>query len=308
MRHFIKTLTAGAAFAAMSLAASAEEYRIGTASVGGAFFPVGQSISNLVNKYAGGGMTMVPIVTQGSVQNPRLVAMGEVELGITNANLAADAVAGRGAYDGNALDIKALGPLHPSVLHMVVADSSDIQSFADLKGKRVAVGPAGGGTMGFLNNMLPVYGLTLDDITPSFLSYGDGFSQLSDGNVDAALALSGYPAAAVMQAAASGKLRMITMDPDKLAQILEENPAYSTYDIAPDVYGMEATSTVLGVTNMLIVPASMDVDVASAIVAAIYDHLDEFAAENANARQIDKARAASLSIELHEGAAAYFAQ
>lgn len=308
MRHFIKTLTAGAAFAAMSLAASAEEYRIGTASVGGAFFPVGQSISNLVNKYAGGGMTMVPIVTQGSVQNPRLVAMGEVELGITNANLAADAVAGRGAYDGNALDIKALGPLHPSVLHMVVADSSDIQSFADLKGKRVAVGPAGGGTMGFLNNMLPVYGLTLDDITPSFLSYGDGFSQLSDGNVDAALALSGYPAAAVMQAAASGKLRMITMDPDKLAQILEENPAYSTYDIAPDVYGMETTATVLGVTNMLIVPASMDVDVASAIVAAIYDHLDEFAAENANARQIDKARAASLSIELHEGAAAYFAQ
>tara|TARA_R100000750_G_scaffold45567_4_gene30604 strand:+ start:1157 stop:2083 length:927 start_codon:yes stop_codon:yes gene_type:complete len=308
MRHFIKTLTAGAAFAAMSLAASAEEYRIGTASVGGAFFPVGQSISNLVNKYAGGGMTMVPIVTQGSVQNPRLVAMGEVELGITNANLAADAVGGRGAYDGNALDIKALGPLHPSVLHMVVADSSDIQSFADLKGKRVAVGPAGGGTMGFLNNMLPVYGLTLDDITPSFLSYGDGFSQLSDGNVDAALALSGYPAAAVMQAAASGKLRMITMDPDKLAQILEENPAYSTYDIAPDVYGMETTATVLGVTNMLIVPASMDVDVASAIVAAIYDHLDEFAAENANARQIDKARAASLSIELHEGAAAYFAQ
>lgn len=308
MRHFIKTLTAGAAFAAMSLAASAEEYRIGTASVGGAFFPVGQSISNLVNKYAGGGMTMVPIVTQGSVQNPRLVAMGEVELGITNANLAADAVAGRGAYDGNALDIKALGPLHPSVLHMVVADSSDIQSFADLKGKRVAVGPAGGGTMGFLNNMLPVYGLTLDDITPSFLSYGDGFSQLSDGNVDAALALSGYPAAAVMQAAASGKLRMITMDPDKLAQILEENPAYSTYDIAPDVYGMETTATVLGVTNMLIVPASMDVDVASAIVAAIYDHLDEFAAENANARQIDKERAASLSIELHEGAAAYFAQ
>ncbi|SNS08826.1 TAXI family TRAP transporter solute-binding subunit [Antarctobacter heliothermus] len=308
MQHFIKTLTAGAAFAAMSFAASAEEYRIGTASVGGAFFPVGQSISNLVNKYAGGGMTMVPIVTQGSVQNPRLVAMGEVELGITNANLAADAVAGRGAYDGNVLDIKALGPLHPSVLHMVVADGSDIQSFADLKGKRVAVGPAGGGTMGFLNNMLPVYGLTLDDITPSFLSYGDGFSQLSDGNVDAALALSGYPAAAVMQAAASGKLRMITMEADKLAQILEENPAYSTYDIAPDVYGMDAAATVLGVTNMLIVPASMDVDVASAIVSAIYDHLDEFAAENANARQIDKARAAKLSIDLHEGAAAYFAQ
>ena len=279
----MKTFIATALLCASALTATAEEYRIGTASVGGAFFPIGQGISNLVNSYGGGDITMVPIVTQGSVQNPRLIAQGEIEIGITNANLAADAVAGRGAYDGNPIDIKALGPLHPSVLHMVVADGSDIQSFADLKGKRIAVGPAGGGTMGFLNNILPVYGLSLDDITPSFLSYGDGFSQLSDGNVDAALALSGYPAAAVMQAAASGPLRMIAMDDDKLQQILTENPAYDTFDIAADVYDMPQDATVLGVTNMLIVPSDMAPQMAETIAASIYDHLDEFGAENANA-------------------------
>lgn len=306
--HMLCALTLAASASIFAPAAMAEEYRIGTASVGGAFFPIGQGISNLVNKYGGGDITMVPIVTQGSVQNPRLVAQGEVEIGITNANLAADAVAGRGAYNGNAIDIKALGPLHPSVLHMVVADGSDIQSFADLAGKRVAVGPAGGGTMGFLNNILPVYGLALDDITPSFLSYGDGFSQLSDGNVDAALALSGYPAAAVMQAAASGPLRMITMEDDKLQQILTENPAYSTFDIAADVYDMPSDATVLGVTNMLIVPTDMAAEMAEKIAASVYDHLDEFAAENANARQIDPARAASLSIDLHDGAQAYFSK
>ncbi len=302
----MKTFIATALLCASALTATAEEYRIGTASVGGAFFPIGQGISNLVNSYGGGDITMVPIVTQGSVQNPRLIAQGEIEIGITNANLAADAVAGRGAYDGNPIDIKALGPLHPSVLHMVVADGSDIQSFADLKGKRIAVGPAGGGTMGFLNNILPVYGLSLDDITPSFLSYGDGFSQLSDGNVDAALALSGYPAAAVMQAAASGPLRMIAMDDDKLQQILTENPAYDTFDIAADVYDMPQDATVLGVTNMLIVPSDMAPQMAETIAASIYDHLDEFGAENANARQIDKARAMHLSIDLHDGAASYF--
>ncbi|MDO6584777.1 TAXI family TRAP transporter solute-binding subunit [Salipiger sp. 1_MG-2023] len=308
MKNIIRGAFVAASFAVLAQAAQAEEYRIGTASLGGAFFPMGQGISNLVNKYAGDGIDMVPIVTQGSVQNPRLVAQGEVELGITSANLAADAVAGAGAYDGSPMDLSALGPLHPSVLHMVVTDGSDIQTFADLKGKRVAVGPAGGGTMGFLNNMLPVYGLSLDDITPSFLSYGDGFSQLSDGNVDAALALSGYPAAAVMQAAASGKLRMIGMEADKLEQILSGNPAYSTFDIAADVYDMDEDAQVLGVTNMLVVPADMDAGIVESIAAAIYDHLDEFAAENANARQIDKARASALAIDLHPGAAAYFAK
>jgi TRAP-type uncharacterized transport system substrate-binding protein len=34
--------------------ATAEELRIGTASQGGAFYPVGQAISSLVNKYADG--------------------------------------------------------------------------------------------------------------------------------------------------------------------------------------------------------------------------------------------------------------
>ena len=308
MYKILKSLCVATAISSAAIGAQAEEYRIGTASVGGAFFPVGQSISNLVNKYAGGDLTMVPVVTQGSVQNPRLVASGEVELGITSANLAAAAVAGTVPYDGDAMDLKALGPLHPSVLHMVVPADSDIQSFADLRGKRIAVGPAGGGTLGFLNNMMPVYDMTLDDITPSFLSYGDGFSQLSDGNVDAALALSGYPAAAVMQAGASTDLRMITIEADKLAIILDQNPAYSTFDLSADIYDMPADATVLGVTNMLVVSADMSDDVAMRIASSIYDHLEEFIAENANAAQIDKDRAQSLSIDLHPGAAAYFAK
>ena len=180
-----------AAAMAMTLAlagatATAEELRIGTASLGGAFYPMGQSISNLVNKYAGDGISMVPVVTGGSVQNPRLIDSGEVEIAITNNNLAVLATEGKGPYKSGAIDIAAVAALHPSVLHMIVLDSSDIRTMEDLKGKRVAVGPAGGGTLGFLNFLLPLHDMTLEDMTPSFLSYSDGFSQLADGNVDAA--------------------------------------------------------------------------------------------------------------------------
>jgi len=171
--------------------ASSQELRIGTASQGGAFYPVGQAISSLVNNYAD-GLTMVPVVTQGSVQNPRLVNSGEVDIAITNNNLGVLANKGVGPYSkSGAMDLRAIGSLHFSVLHMMTLDGSDINSVADLKGKRVAVGPAGGGTIPFMGQVLGLYGLSIDDITPSFLSYGDGFSQLADGNVDAAFALSG---------------------------------------------------------------------------------------------------------------------
>lgn len=286
--------------------AKAEELRIGTASLGGAFYPIGQSISNLVNQHAGDGITMTPVVTGGSVQNPRLIDTREVEIAITNNNLAVLALAGKGPYKSGAIELAAVAALHPSILHMIVLDGSDIQTFEDLKGKRVAVGPAGGGTLGFLNFLLPLHDMTMDDFTPSFLSYADGFSQLSDGNVDAALALSGYPAGAVMQAAAGAKLRFIAFSDGKLDEALGKNDAYKAVDVPADVYGTDASGTAIGVNNMLIVPGDADADMVEKITAAVFDNLDAFQAENANARQIDPAESLNLAIPLHEGAARYF--
>ena len=128
------------------------------ASQGGAFYPVGQAISSLVGEHAD-GLTMVPVVTQGSVQNPRLVNSGEVDIAITNNNLAVLANKGVGPYKtGGAMNLRAIGSLHFSVLHMMTLDSSEINSVADLKGKRVAVGPAGGGTIPFMGQVLGLYG------------------------------------------------------------------------------------------------------------------------------------------------------
>lgn len=303
----MRTLVLAAAISALSAGtAVAEELRIGTASLGGAFYPMGQSISNLVNKYAGNDITMVPVVTGGSVQNPRLIGSGEVEIAITNNNLAKLAVAGKGPYSSGAIDIKAVAALHPSVLHMITLEGSDIETFEDLKGKRVAVGPAGGGTLGFLNFLLPMHGMSFDDLTPSFLSYADGFSQLTDGNVDAALALSGYPAGAVMQAAAGADLKFIGFSDGKIEEALERNAAYSVVTVPANVYGTPTDGTVLGVNNMLIVLSDTDPDVVEAIVRSIFDNLEEFRAENANARQIDPDHSRSMAIDMHEGAARYF--
>lgn len=129
--------------------AQAGELRIGTASQGGAFYPVGQAISTLVNSHAD-DLTMVPIVTQGSVQNPKLVHSGEIDIGITNNNLSVLANKGAAMYKKNGkMNLRAVGALHFSILHMMTLKDSSINLISDLKGKRIAVGPAGGGTIPF---------------------------------------------------------------------------------------------------------------------------------------------------------------
>lgn len=286
--------------------ANAAELRIGTASQGGAFYPVGQAISSLTNNYAE-DLTMVPIVTEGSVQNPRLVNSGEVDVAITNNNLAVLANKGVGPYNkSGAMNLRTLGSLHYSILHMITLEGSAINAIADLKGKRVAVGPAGGGTIPFLTQVLGLSDLTIDDITPSFLSYADGFSQLADGNVDAAFALSGFPAGAVMQAQANKKLKFIPLSNEQLATALDNYQNYDRVVVPADVYNTAADGLVLGVNNLLIVDAGMDDETAFQITRAIYDHLDEFKAENAFAHQIEPERSTSLGIPLHPGAERYF--
>ena len=309
VKKFRSHLAVAGAVALLALnvaSANAEELRLGTASQGGAFYPVGQAISTLVSKHAGEGITMVPIVTEGSVQNPGLLGSGEIDAGITNNNLAALANKNAGPYKDAGLDLKAIGSLHPSILHIMVLESSDIKSIADLKGKRIAAGPAGGGTIPFINAVLGLEGITIDDVTPNFVSYEDGFSQLSDGIVDASFALSGFPAGAVMQAKASAKLRFINLSAEQIATLKEKTPAYDAFTVEPDVYDTAEAGSVVGVSNMLVVNSAMDDELAYKITKAIYGHMDEFKEENALAKQIDPARSLSLSISLHPGAERFF--
>lgn len=302
----IASIAIGATVALSAAAANAAELRLGTASQGGAFYPVGQAISTLVSKHAGDGISMVPIVTEGAVQNPRLLGSGEVDAGITNNNLAVLANKNIGPYKDAGLELRAVGTLHPSILHMMALASSDIKSITDLKGKRVAVGPAGGGTIPFLNAVLALDGMTIDDITPSFVSYEDGFSQLTDGIVDAAFALSGYPAGAVMQAKASAKLRFINLSEAQLAALKEQTPAYGSFTVESDVYDTDEAGSVVGVSNVLVVNASMDDETAYRIAKSVYGNMEEFRAENALAKQIDPDLSMNLAVPLHPGAERFF--
>jgi uncharacterized protein len=284
----------------------AQELRIGTASLGGAYYPLGQGLANLVSEHAA-GLSMVPIVTRGAVDNPRLVVAGDVDIGITNADIAYFAYHGLPPYS-EALPIAAAGALHPSVLHLVALEGSGIESFETLRGKRVAVGPVGGPTALLTEKLLAAYGMSMADIVPSFLAYSDGFSQLGDGNVDAAFALAGYPAAAVVQERATHRLRLISVQTQRVQPLLESNPYYRLVEVPKSVYDLDSDASALAVDNLLIVRADESPELVFAVVSAIYGNLQELAQSNAAARSIDPTQSEKLSIPLHPAALEYFSQ
>jgi uncharacterized protein len=310
----MKILTKFAATAVLALTASfsshgamaQEELRIGTASLGGAYYPMGQALANSVNNFAD-GYSMLPIVTGGGAENPRLIASGEVDVAIAPASLTYFAHQGRGPYP-EALDITALGVLHSSVLHLVTLPGSGIESIEDLRGRTVAVGPPGGGTLNVLNDLFALHDMSMEDITPSFLSYADGFSQLADGSVDASFALAGFPTSAVVQASATNELSFIELSEEKMAELVATYPYYGSVEVPADVYGTDTPVVVIESANWLIASASMDDELAFTLTQAIYDHMDALIAENALAAGIVPERSAGAPIPIHPGAARYFAE
>ena len=141
---------------------------------------------------------------------------------------------------------------------MMTLENSSINTINDLKEKRIAIGPAGGGTIPFTKQILGLHGLTIKDIKPVFLSYADGFSQLADGNVDAAFALSGYPAGAVVQAQVNKKLKFIKLASGKMEQGLNKYKNYNKVVIPKSAYKTDEDGIVFGVNNMLVTNWEMD--------------------------------------------------
>lgn len=283
----------------------AQQLTIGTASAGGAFYPVGTGVAEIITQYAK-PITVTAEITGGSVENPRLVGNGESDLGLSNADHVTFAINGTEPFDKK-YEVEAVCSLHESILHIVTLEGTGINSIEDLKGQKIAVGPSGGASIPALTAVLKAYGMSFDDIIPSYLSYDDGMSQLKDGQVKVALAQAGFPAAAVMSLATNSKVKMLTIPDDKMAEISAANPFYtkvllpgSTYDTAEDV-------TVLSVRNLIYASPKLSVDTVYAITKALYENLEELKSYHNSLAGVEKATMCDVSgVKLHPGAEKYF--
>jgi len=287
----------------LTIEAKQVELNVGTAGMGGAYYPMGQGLGNLVTDYVE-DVSMVPVVTGGSVANPRLASDGEIDFGLTNANLAYFGYLGEGKYDKK-LNISAVVPLHPSLLHIITLAGSPINSFTDIKGKKVGVGTAGGGTIAFIKNLLKDYEMNIEEITPSFLSYADEFTQLGDKNLDICFMLAGYPASAATQIAATHKIKFIDLEDEHFVSLIKEYPYYTKIVVPKDVYKLEKDAQAIGVPNVLIVNNDLDEELVYQVTKAIVENLDELRETNATAIQIDLNKAKGIPIPFHPGAERY---
>ena len=281
---------------------------IATASAGGAYYPVGVGLSEILKKTFP-NMSVSVEVTGGTVENPGLVNLGDCEIGIANSDMAYFALVGEKPFEAEHPNLKGwINGMAPGVVHYAVLNSSGINTLADLKGKRIAVGPQGNSTSLFLAKVLGVLGIAWEEITPSYLSFADGLQALVDGKVDMAIVSAGPPVSSIIELAASGKAwHLIDFDAEFTAKFLEAYPYYISYTIPANTYnGQTADVHTTATTNMLMVNANLSEEFVYQMTKAAFENLSDWAAAANSVKTITLKDAPNTSIPLHEGAARYY--
>lgn len=246
---------------------------LGTAPTGGAFFVVGGALAEVLDQSGPEGWEVTAEATQGSQENIRRLAAGQLDLALSNAAITYHAVRGEGSFD-QAYDMRAVMTLAPNVALFVTRADSGVESIADLAGKRVVVGPAGAGFEMFVGKLVEAHGVSYSDFTPLNDTQSGAVDQLSDGSAAAAFLGGAVPTASITQASTSMDLRFVPFDPDVKKSLIETYPFFHPATIPAGTYrNQDEAYEGLNVGSMhLITSAAVDEEVVYQVTKTLYEN------------------------------------
>ena len=306
------------------LGQSVKFFRIGTGSTGGTYHPIGGLIASTISNPPGArpcdrggacgpeGLIAVAQSTGGSVANVEAIRDGRLESGLAQADIAYWAYKGehifhrKGKKVGN---LRAIANLYPEAVHLVVRRDAKIAKVADLRGKRVSLGPRDSGTRVDAEIILRAYGLTTRAIKPQYLGPGPSADALREGKLDAIFLVAGPPAQAIVTLASSTEIALIPITGKQVERLRKRYPFFSRGVIPAGAYKNANDVETLTVGAQWVVSADVPDDLVHAITRALWHQnarrmLNDGHPEGRNIKLETALK--GLGVPLHPGAARYY--
>jgi len=286
------------------------ESNIVTIATGGASGPyniIGTTLADTYSKtYDVNSRTQT---TGASVENVNLIKEDKIEMAFTMSDVVSQAVEGTEGFDEPTDKISQIAALYPNYVQIVTTADSGIETFEDLRGKRIAVGDQNSGVEVNARTLLEGHGITYDDIEVDYLGYAEAADGLRAGQIDAAFLTSGLPNASLLELSQSLDIRMVSIDPADVEKIAEDKSYFLPMEIPADTYGNEEAIPTAAIMNALIVNSDMSDDDVYKLTKTFFENLD--ALENSHQAASDislEAAQEGLVAPLHPGAERYYSE
>lgn len=280
---------------------------VATGPTSGIYYPIGGAFATALGN---AGYKTSAQATGASVENINLILNGEAEIAISMQDSVMQAYEGFGAFETAEPDLRAMMRLWPNYVQLVTLESTGIKSVADLKGKRVGVGAPNSGVELNARMIYEAYGMSYDDSTVDYLSYGEAIDQMKNGQCDAAFVTSGLPNATVSELAFSYDMVVVPIDGEGRDKLIEQYPFFAASTIPADTYNNKEDVESVFVYNIMLVNKDLSDDM-------VYDMLDVIfaddgistikASHNTADKNIDITFGVDdVKIPLHDGAAKWW--
>jgi TRAP transporter TAXI family solute receptor len=233
-RKFLSGIIAAAAVVGlMAGTGSATEFaRIGTSSVGGGFYLIGNTIAQICNS-ANLGINY-SAVTGGSIKNLNALAKGDIEFGMCQSATIDEGVKGTGTFKAPVPGLRFVTAIYPMPCHVLV-HGDDIKSISDFRGKRIDYGAIGQGIETYTRIILNAYGITDDDVKIDRYGKTESTEAIKTGSVQGNFWTTTAPNAQVTDMLTGG-VRLLSIDEDKRQAIVKDHPYFSLAEIPGGTY------------------------------------------------------------------------
>ncbi len=277
---------------------------IATGNTTGVYYTLGGAYARVISSKTDHKATASE--TGASVQNIQMLTAGKHDIAFSLLDTAADAVAGKDAFEGKPQPVEALTGLYPNFTQVVVREGAGIDSIADLKGKRVSTGSPQSGTEVIANRLLGAAGLDPEkDIKRQRLALDKTVESMKDGSLDALFWSGGLPTPGIKDlfTARKGKVRLLDVTEHLPALVGEHGDFYETGTIPAGTYGAREVGTIK-VTNVLLVKKGFDPALAERLVRVLFDNRADLEAASPAAKGITPEAATQTEpVPLNGGAA-----
>lgn len=275
-----------------------------TGGVQGTYYPLGGSFAEFISKET--GIKTSAEVSQASAANMTALKDGDAEIAFVQTDISYYASKGELMFKDDIIDeVSAIGALYPETVQLVTLDKTGIKTFEDLKGKKVSVGAPGSGTYANAEQLLEIHGLTMEDISPQSLDFGESQESLQAGQIDAAFVTAGTPTGAVEGLNAVAKVFIVPITEDKSDELIKKYPYYAKEVIPEGIYGSTTETNAVSVGAMLVIQDELPDDLVYEITKAIYDNAADIHHDKAKYIQAESGLD-GIGIKVHPGAQKYF--
>ena len=287
--------------------ASTAKLRFVTGGESGTYYAFGSVIAQHATNNT--DVSVTGLVGNGSKSNVEELADGNAELAFCQSDVMAYAYNGTNLFKSKMEGFSTVAALYMEQVQIVTTNPA-IKTVADLAGKSVSIGAPGSGVYFNAIDVLGAYGLTEDDIKPTYQSFGDSADALKNGQIDAAFIVAGAPTTAIMDLSTTKAAYLVSLDDAHIDELLAASPYYTKHVIPAGTYnGQDEDVTTVAVGAVILARDDVSEDAIYALTADIFDNAPDLISSHAKYGELSTEFGASItSVPYHPGAAKYFAE